>query len=361
MMDKWRISQHVNPFRPYIVEDAWAESTDISGIAHDVTEEILKRIEYVRSDGISRAVLILAPHGAGKTHFLMRMRRLAEKPETGKPPFFFSYVPPFVRPDEAHLHFLDSLVTSLRRSESGGQLAFGKLICSALMNHSVFGDGKLLPPSADGGCVHSFVERSLHSMQKKFRAFPKDLSSVFKAMFCSEKADCALEALTGSPLHADDLSLLKMDADFSGDRAWQVISGFGVLARHCGPLVIGLDQIETIAGTGHENALVAFSELMSGLRSHMGSAVMVFTCLLERWNSGFKDIFEKIGLMDWFGDAVFTLKAPEPSQLKELIEARNSESKSLSIDDSQFREIVKRARTPREFLRECAKLYDGTE
>ena len=350
----------MNPFRPYIVEDAWAESTDISGIAHDVTEEVLKRIEYVRDDGIGRAVLILAQQGAGKTHFLMRLRRLAEKPVAGRPPFFFSYVPPFIKPDDAHLHFLDSLVTSLRRGESGGKLAFRKLICSALLNHSVFGDGKLLPPSVDGG-VQGFVEKSLHSMQKQSRAFPKDLSSLLKAMFCSEKADCALDALTGSPLHADDLSLLKMDADFSGDRAWQVISGLGVLARHSGPLVIGLDQIETIEGTGHENALEAFSELMSGLRSHMGSSVMVFTCLLDRWNSGFKDIFEKMGLMDWFGDAVFTLKAPEPSQLKELVEARNLESKGLSIDDSQFREIVKRARTPREFLRECAKLYDGTE
>lgn len=287
-----RLLSGPNPFDVDKVRSPWEPdaSADVPGIHAAVSEAILGMAEQVRSDGRTRAALIIGQPGAGKTHLLRRIRGQL------RPPALFVYVHPFADARSVHRYILRQFITSLDQPAAPGGPSQIELLVDALRGR----------------------EREL------VRTMPGVLPDVVTALGCLAQPARwrrARQWLEGCELDPEDLRELQVASTLAEENeAFEALVTLGKVTRTLGPVVLCFDQLEFLPSAGDLPGFATLGGTLANLFNAADNLVILISCLERTWIESASQWPESA--RDRLGSCRFDLEPLTPEQALLLCHSR---------------------------------------
>lgn len=282
-----------NPFRDYVVQDAWQTPADIPEIHAGAFEACLAGIESAAS-GVADSLLLYGGAGSGKTHLLTRLQRHLAQTALDAPDQVLRCVFVFVRlqtmPQLLWQHVRRRLALDLMRRDQG-LTQLQRLIAHQLGVHA----GKSpraavtrlqLLESADKAALSRHVDEVSSKL-----GLPRDLSIVIEHLALNRAVRDASAWLAGDSLPEPALNALGLGADVVEDREEAARDAVTALCRLAGetlPIVFCFDQVEALQrGIDDLDAFFQFGRMAADLHDSDRNVFLV-TCLQSAVLESFK-------------------------------------------------------------------------
>jgi hypothetical protein len=323
-----------NPFRDYVVQDAWQSPADIPEIHADAFTACLAGIDSAAS-GVADSLLLYGAAGSGKTHLLTRLQRHLAQTASDAPDQVLRCVFVFVRlqttPQLVWQHVRRRLATDLLRRDQG-LTQLQRLIAHQIGVHA----GKS-PRAAvfrlkvlegeDQSALSQHVAELTSNLE-----LPRDLSLVVEHLALNRSVRDAGAWLAGDSLPEPALNELSLGADNTDDReeaARTVVTALCRLAGATLPIVFCFDQVEALQRSSNDrDAFYSFGRMAADLHDTDPNVFLV-TCLqsavLEQFRQAVRDAdFQRIAKRQ------IVLDNLDPSQVQKLLRARLDLSADLA-------------------------------
>ena len=283
-----------NPFASRIVDEPWTERPDAIGVHERPGEDLFQLVRSAAAGGATRLALLVGESGAGKSHLLARLSRRVEREA------FFVFVDPYVTRERLFRHVVLRLVESLWRPPAGGgprplERYLDEVLLRAL---DVFVEGdpgpldeacRRVTEAVRSGALYRDADRAAHvpMFLEQVLGEPARLAGpdALRALSGTrtEHADLALEWLRGKELDAEELAILGVAANPSGeDQARRTIVALAALVEGAGSLVLCFDQTESLPADERGRAdLGHLLAALEPLRAEARNLVLIVTCLGE--------------------------------------------------------------------------------
>jgi len=273
-----------NPFRDYVVQDAWQTPPDIPEIHADVFKACLAGIESAAS-GVADSLLLYGGAGSGKTHLLTRLQRHLAQTAIDAPDQVLRCVFVFVRlqtmPQLLWQHVRRRLAMDLMRRDQG-LTQLQRLIAHQIGVHA----GKSPRAAVTRlqlleGADKEALSQHVAEVSSKLN-LPRDLSIVIEHLALNRAVRDASAWLAGDNLPESALNELGLGADAIDDREEAARDAVTALCRLAGdtlPIVFCFDQVEALQRSLDDlDAFYQFGRMASDLHDTDRNVFLV-TCL----------------------------------------------------------------------------------
>ncbi len=287
-----------NPFRDFVVQDAWQSPADVEEIHAAAFQALLRGIDSATS-GVPDSLLIYGPAGSGKTHLLTRLQRHLAQTAREAPDQVLRCVFVFVRlqtvPQLLWQHVRRRLANDLMRSDQGvTQL-------QRLIAHQIGVRAGKSPRAAVFRLrvVEGDDQTTLAQLVGDLTAslnLPRDLSLVVEHLALNRSVRDASAWLAGDSLPESALAQLGLGPDLQDDQEQAARDTVTALCRLAGatlPLVFCFDQIEALQRSSDDkDAFFRFGQLAANLHDTDPNVFLV-TCLQSAVLTQFTDAIRK--------------------------------------------------------------------
>ncbi len=376
-----------NPFRESRLNSSrnYRPEWDVVELNHSVSKWLVEEVGRLR--GISRPdpgqmiAVMLGPPGYGKTHLFGRVEHLAGEG------VFFVFVPPFEERKSPLDHIRWNVVEALFEPGSGGhsplQIAlaklcrpafaeyFGNLVPTLLARHEAI--YRRLDDSHDAVLdVVAKVDRIepyLSLADSLIQVLPSD-SGIVRALALgwapTPWSTTARRWLQGQSLPDADLEALGLPDE--PPTALDVLRAIGPLFGHERPLMICLDQIESVLKGENAEAINLFSASLMEILQEVPAQIVV-SCYVDQWDKLKKKSFN--AFMMRVRQPAFKLDDMRADQASRLVHARIASWSGAGpdrptlwpFDESSVAQWVRGSNpTPRALIQRCGdKLQEWSE
>lgn len=315
-----------NPFRDYVVQDAWQSPADIPEIHAGAFRACLAGIDSAAA-GVPDSLLIYGAAGSGKTHLLTRLQRHLAQTAADAPDQVLRCVFVFVRlqtaPQLLWQHVRRRLATDLMRRDQGlTQL-------QRLIAHQIGVQAGKSPRAAvfrlkvlekeDTAALSQHVAELASSLE-----LSRDLSLVVEHLALNRSVRDAAGWLAGDHLPEAALTELGLGADALDDREEAARAAVTALCRLAGatlPIVFCFDQLEALQRSIDDaDAFHRFGQMAADLHDADPNVFLV-TCLqsamLEQFRRALREAdYQRVAKRH---EVLDNLEAP---QVEKLLRAR---------------------------------------
>ena len=315
-----------NPFREFVVQDAWQSPADVEDIHASAFRACLAGIESA-AKGVPDSLLIYGAAGSGKTHLLTRLQRHLAQTARDAPDQVLRCVFVFVRlqtvPQLLWQHLRRRLATDLMRRDQGlTQL-------QRLIAHQVAVRAGKSPRAAvfrlrlAEGDDQAVLVRQLNELTTSLN-LPRDLSLVIEHLTLNRSERDASAWLAGESLPESALALLGLGPDIHDDREQAARDTVTALCRLAGetlPIVFCFDQVEALQRSSDDKeAFFRFGQMAADLHDTDPNIFLV-TCLQSAALTLFNDAIRKADYQR-MAKRHATLEPLDPEQVERLLRSR---------------------------------------
>jgi hypothetical protein len=323
-----------NPFRDFVVRDAWQSPADIPEIHADAFNACRAGVDSAAS-GVADSLLIYGGAGSGKTHLLTRFQRHLAQTASDAPDQVLRCVFVFVRlqtaPQLIWQHVRRRLATDLMRRDQG-LTQLQRLIAHQIGVHA----GKSPRAAVTRlqvleGADKEALTQHVSDVSVKL-SLPRDLGVVIEHLVLNRSVRDAGAWLAGDSLPESALNELGLGADTLDEREEAARATVTALCRLAGetlPIVFCFDQVEALQrSTNDEEAFFHFGRMAADLHDTDPNVFLV-TCLqsavLEQFRHAVRDAdYQRIAKRHVVLDNL------DKSQLQKLLRARLDVSADLA-------------------------------
>ncbi|HTV18294.1 MAG TPA: hypothetical protein VMG12_06475, partial [Polyangiaceae bacterium] len=279
-----------NPFRDFVVQDAWQSPADIPEIHASAFKACLAGLDSAAS-GVADSLLIYGGAGSGKTHLLTRLQRHLAQTAVDAPDQVLRCVFVFVRlqtaPQLLWQHVRRRLATDLLRWDQG-LTQLQRLLAHQIGVHS----GKPPREAVQLASGRSSAALAQHIAEISIKLnLPRDLSIVIEHLALNRFLRDAGGWLAGDSLPESALNELGLGADVLEDREEAARAAVTALCRLAGetlPIVFCFDQVEALQRSpGDVDAFFRFGQMAADLHD-TDPNVFIVTCLQSAVLEDFK-------------------------------------------------------------------------
>ena len=320
-----------NPFRDFVVQDAWQSPADIPEIHASAFKACLAGLDSAAS-GVADSLLIYGGAGSGKTHLLTRLQRHLAQTAVDAPDQVLRCVFVFVRlqtaPQLLWQHVRRRLATDLLRWDQG-LTQLQRLLAHQIGVHS----GKPPREAVQLASGRSSAALAQHIAEISIKLnLPRDLSIVIEHLALNRFLRDAGGWLAGDSLPESALNELGLGADVLEDREEAARAAVTALCRLAGetlPIVFCFDQVEALQRSpGDVDAFFRFGQMAADLHD-TDPNVFIVTCLqsavLEDFKKAVRDAdYQRIAKRHAVLDDL------DSSQIERLLIARLSTAADLA-------------------------------
>ncbi len=315
-----------NPFRDYVVLDAWQSPADVVEIHSDVFRACLAGIDSA-AGGVPDYLLIYGAAGSGKTHLLTRLQRHLAQTARDAPDQVLRCVFVFVRlqtvPQLLWQHVRRRLATDLMRRDQGlTQL-------QRLIAHQIAVRAGKSPRAAVfrvrvlAGDDQAALSRQVSELTASL-SLPRDLSIVIEHLTLNRSVRDAVAWLSGDSLPESALGQLGLGPDTQDDREQAARDTVTALCRLAGetlPIVFCFDQVEALQRSSDDKeAFFRFGQMAADLHDTDPNVFLV-TCLQSAALMLFRDAIRKADF-ERMAKRHATLETLDAGQVEQLIRSR---------------------------------------
>ena len=344
--EKWQdnILSSPNPFSGSIVRSAWEDFPDVKSLNGLLTDQVLNLLQDVKTSHVTKVILIQGQAGIGKSHFLSRLRRIADQGE-----FLFVSVRPISDVTTIFNHIYRETFTSLRKKSSKATYTPMDSLISNILSGTlvkelkIVGKRKSLPKKIKNLIDilekdHTLIFKLLESDQKSFTIFnslvEKAISSIeeefpevdltflnvlFKAIN-PELKPYSLRWLQGDDIPDDQLQALGARTTINNDQIAQRVL-HSVMTLSDRPILLCFDQLESIYDRfGDPIVLFAFFDTVIRLCNETPNALVLLMSQAATWNEQIEPQLQR-SAKDRI-EYIEVLRTPTVEQLEELVRIR---------------------------------------
>lgn len=315
-----------NPFRDFVVQDAWQSPADVADIHAAAFRACLKGIDSA-NQGIPDSLLIYGPAGSGKTHLLTRLQRHLAQTAREAPDEVLRCVFVFVRlqtvPQLLWQHVRRKLASDLMRRDEGvtqlqrliahqiGERVGKKPRAAVFRLRVVEGD--------DQATLAQQVAELTTSLN-----LPRNLSLIVEHLTLNRSVRDAAAWLAGESLPESALAQLGLGPDLEEDPEQAARDTVTALCRLAGatlPIVFCFDQVEALQRSSDDKeAFFRFGQMAADLHDTDPNVFLV-TCLQSAVLDLFNAAIRKAD-KDRMAKRHAVLEPLTASQVEQLMRAR---------------------------------------
>ena len=344
--EKWfdNILTSPNPFSGSIVRSAWEDFPDVKSLNGSLTDQVLNLLQDVKNSHITKVLLIQGQAGIGKSHFLSRLRRIADQGD-----FLFVSVRPISDVTTIFNHVYRETFTSLRKKSFKATYTPMDSLISHILSGTLVKElkkvnkRKVLPKKIKNLIDilekdHTLIFKLLESDKKSFTIFnslvEKAISSIenefpevdltflnvlFKAIN-PELKPYSIRWLQGDDIPDDQLSALGARTTINDDQIAQRVL-HSVMTLSDRPILLCFDQLESIYDRfGDPIVLFAFFDTVIRLCNETPNALVLLMSQAATWNEQIEPQLQR-SAKDRI-EYIEVLQTPTLEQLEELVKIR---------------------------------------
>ncbi len=298
----------LGPYKNAVVRNPWEEGViDVEEIQHVPYAKVINLIDGVKESGKAAAIILQGEPGSGKSHLLWRISKNAEEKR-----FLFVNIIPYISVSGiSYVSILQSLMESLLKKHPNlKSRPMDHLIGWTIKRGLFLTDKKHIDSRAKFYVDTILNQRGLPYVSKTtFETIPKSIREKLKQQIKTnlmdyyknfpryffhilimltekDKERLAIDFLKGEELTKDDLKTLKLSQNFRLDEYTAYRLLVSIINFSPFPLVISIDQIETIDAHLDKGDIVQFFEKIVRLFSNTGNVLFLLsvqTQTFKKW------------------------------------------------------------------------------
>ncbi len=298
----------LGPYKNAVVRNPWEEGViDVEEIQHAPYAKVINLIDGVKESGKAAAIILQGEPGSGKSHLLWRISKNAEEKR-----FLFVNIIPYISVSGiSYVSILQSLMESLLKKHPNlKSRPMDHLIGWTIKRGLSLTDKKHIDSRAKFYVDTILNQRGLPYVSKTtFETIPKSIREKLKQQIKTnlmdyyknfpryffhilimltekDKERLAIDFLKGEELTKDDLKILKLSQNFRLDEYTAYRLLVSIINFSPFPLVISIDQIETIDAHLDKGDIVQFFEKIVRLFSNTGNVLFLLsvqTQTFKKW------------------------------------------------------------------------------
>lgn len=344
--EKWaeQLIKSPNPFTKSIVHSAWEEFPDVPTINKDITDTVLSMLNSVKEGHYTSSLLVHGQPGVGKSHFIARLRRLANEDN-----YLFVAVNPISDMTNIFNHIYREIFTSLRKKTNDQTLTpMNSLISSILTKTLIYWINQKTTPEKRSRKIQNLLEQMESDHTIILRLLDKDESALRLFQSMSEKAielieveypevdlqllkvlfkylDPSFRALSirwlqGDVISDEDVQLLGVIAPIENDDiAQRILKSIMILSDR--PILLCFDQLESIYDRfGDTSVLVSFFDTIVRLCNETPNALILLMVQSTVWDNNIEPYVQQ-SAQDRI-ERTERLQTPTIEQMVEMVEKR---------------------------------------
>jgi len=344
--EKWqdKILSSPNPFAGNIVRSAWEDFPDVTSLNGSLTDQVSNLLQEVRTSHITKVLLIQGQAGIGKSHFLSRLRRIADQGD-----FLFVTVRPISDVTTIFNHIYRETFTSLRKKSLKTTYTPMESLISNILSGTLVKElkkvekRKSLPKKIKNlidilekdhtlifklleadkksfEIFNSLVERAILSIEEEFPEVDLTFLHVLFKAIDPELKPYSIRWLQGDDLPDDQLQALGVRTTINNDQIAQRVL-HSVMTLSDRPILLCFDQLESIYDRfGDPIVLFAFFDTIIRLCNETPNALVLLMSQAATWNEQIEPQLQR-SAKDRI-EYIKVLQTPTLKQLEELVRIR---------------------------------------
>lgn len=297
------IKQSLNPFDNNAARNFWEEqepAPNVESIHKEALNEIKSVLSQTAQDHQTRTLILYGDAGAGKTHFMGRLK------QTLNDQAFFAYIEPFPQSDHIWRHILRHTIDSLVNAPVGqtdSQLLIWIKSCLSTIRKDLLSEQQSLVDRIKG-FLGKEKTNTKSDRQLFIDIFKKHIGNIgiynanefFGVLYDLTNPDLyllACEWLKGDNLDEESLKKIRVKQSIDNeDTARGILGNFSKISAKTQPIVLCFDQLDNIARLpdGSIDIQALFNVNSAIYNGKWKGFLIVISIRTSTWNDNFKRV-----------------------------------------------------------------------